>query len=235
MGCHAGASPHVPIWGAQLAAPTPSPPQGPELSACLSATFTHVCSAPPATGPPPGQGSGPGHSAGSAQSRAARCVPAGMEAGDEKEESPLPAALGRFQLSEEYGFLLPSPLVGHGRALAWQILGLVSDLVQTMEAEFQQCFTVVYRSNEECMRGFGLGRFIGQIPHFKNDCAGCNKRHRGEEQELCYSDSGCGFTALYTRTRREFRWQISRAASGAICHRAQFAAGALRDRQFIGH
>jgi len=49
-----------------------------------------------------------------------------MEAGDEKEESPLPAALGRFQLSEEYGFLLPSPLVGHGRALAWQILGLVS-------------------------------------------------------------------------------------------------------------
>uniref|UniRef100_A0A8C9FT13 I23O2 dioxygenase n=1 Tax=Pavo cristatus TaxID=9049 RepID=A0A8C9FT13_PAVCR len=33
-----------------------------------------------------------------------------MEAGDEKEESPQPAALGRFQLSEEYGFLLPSPL-----------------------------------------------------------------------------------------------------------------------------
>lgn len=77
------------------------------------------------------------------------------------------------------------------------------------------------------MRDFGLGRFIGQIPHFKNDYAGCSKRHRGEEQELCNSDSGCGFT------RREFRWQISCATSGAICHQAQLTAGALRDRQTV--
>lgn len=40
-----------------------------------------------------------------------------MEAGDGKEESLQPMALSRFQLSEEYGFLLPNPLVGHGRAL----------------------------------------------------------------------------------------------------------------------
>ncbi|NXJ16209.1 I23O2 dioxygenase, partial [Odontophorus gujanensis] len=33
-----------------------------------------------------------------------------MEAGEEKEESPLPMVLSRFQLSEEYGFLLPNPL-----------------------------------------------------------------------------------------------------------------------------
>ncbi|OXB75066.1 UNVERIFIED_CONTAM: hypothetical protein H355_015427 [Colinus virginianus] len=33
-----------------------------------------------------------------------------MEAGEEKEESPLPTVLSRFQLSEEYGFLLPNPL-----------------------------------------------------------------------------------------------------------------------------
>nr|XP_047903269.1 indoleamine 2,3-dioxygenase 2 [Anser cygnoides] len=33
-----------------------------------------------------------------------------MEAGDGKEETPLPSALSRFQLSEDYGFLLPSPL-----------------------------------------------------------------------------------------------------------------------------
>lgn len=39
-----------------------------------------------------------------------------MEAGDGKEETPLPSALSRFQLSEDYGFLLPSPLVGGGRA-----------------------------------------------------------------------------------------------------------------------
>ncbi|XP_075300781.1 indoleamine 2,3-dioxygenase 2 isoform X3 [Opisthocomus hoazin] len=33
-----------------------------------------------------------------------------MEAGDGTEETPLPLALTRFQLSEEYGFLLPHPL-----------------------------------------------------------------------------------------------------------------------------
>lgn len=62
--------------------------------------------------PPPGQGSGLAqHKAGQ------QSVPAGMEAGDGKEESLQPMALSRFQLSEEYGFLLPNPLVGHGRAL----------------------------------------------------------------------------------------------------------------------
>lgn len=40
----------------------------------------------------------------------------GMEAGDGKEETPLSSALSRFQLSEDYGFLLPNPLVGDGRA-----------------------------------------------------------------------------------------------------------------------
>uniref|UniRef100_A0A493TR63 Indoleamine 2,3-dioxygenase 2 n=1 Tax=Anas platyrhynchos platyrhynchos TaxID=8840 RepID=A0A493TR63_ANAPP len=39
-----------------------------------------------------------------------------MEAGDGKEETPLSSALSRFQLSEDYGFLLPNPLVGDGRA-----------------------------------------------------------------------------------------------------------------------
>ncbi|XP_074784466.1 indoleamine 2,3-dioxygenase 2-like [Athene noctua] len=33
-----------------------------------------------------------------------------MEPGDGAEETPLPLALARFQLSEEYGFLLPHPL-----------------------------------------------------------------------------------------------------------------------------
>ncbi|XP_035201084.1 indoleamine 2,3-dioxygenase 2 isoform X1 [Oxyura jamaicensis] len=33
-----------------------------------------------------------------------------MEASDGKEETPLPSALSRFQLSEDYGFLLPNPL-----------------------------------------------------------------------------------------------------------------------------
>ncbi|KAI6073572.1 Indoleamine 2,3-dioxygenase 2 isoform X1 [Aix galericulata] len=33
-----------------------------------------------------------------------------MEAGDGKEETPLSLALSRFQLSEDYGFLLPNPL-----------------------------------------------------------------------------------------------------------------------------
>ncbi|XP_042657443.1 LOW QUALITY PROTEIN: indoleamine 2,3-dioxygenase 2 [Tyto alba] len=41
-----------------------------------------------------------------------------MEAGDGTEEPPLPLALTRFQLSEEYGFLLPHPLVGDGCATA---------------------------------------------------------------------------------------------------------------------
>jgi len=41
-----------------------------------------------------------------------------MEAGDGTEETPLPLALTRFQLSEEYGFLLPHPLVGDGCATA---------------------------------------------------------------------------------------------------------------------
>lgn len=67
---------------------------------------------PQAPPPPPGQGSGLAqHKAGQ------QSVPAGMEAGDGKEESLQPMALSRFQLSEEYGFLLPNPLVGHGRAL----------------------------------------------------------------------------------------------------------------------
>lgn len=39
-----------------------------------------------------------------------------MEASDGKEETPLPSALSRFQLSEDYGFLLPNPLVGGGCA-----------------------------------------------------------------------------------------------------------------------
>ncbi|NXY36333.1 I23O2 dioxygenase, partial [Pomatorhinus ruficollis] len=33
-----------------------------------------------------------------------------MEAGDDTEEPPLPLELGRFQVSEEFGFLLPDPL-----------------------------------------------------------------------------------------------------------------------------
>ncbi|NXK46713.1 I23O2 dioxygenase, partial [Chauna torquata] len=33
-----------------------------------------------------------------------------MEAGNMKEETPLPSALSLFQLSEDYGFLLPNPL-----------------------------------------------------------------------------------------------------------------------------
>ncbi|NWI42352.1 I23O2 dioxygenase, partial [Picathartes gymnocephalus] len=33
-----------------------------------------------------------------------------MEAGDDTEEPPLPLALTRFQVSEEFGFLLPNPL-----------------------------------------------------------------------------------------------------------------------------
>ncbi|NWI84055.1 I23O2 dioxygenase, partial [Dryoscopus gambensis] len=33
-----------------------------------------------------------------------------MEAGDDTEEPPLPLALTRFQISEEFGFLLPDPL-----------------------------------------------------------------------------------------------------------------------------
>ncbi|KAM7080867.1 LOW QUALITY PROTEIN: indoleamine 2,3-dioxygenase 2-like [Ciconia maguari] len=41
-----------------------------------------------------------------------------MEAADGTEETPLPLALTRFQLSEEYGFLLPDPLVGDGCATA---------------------------------------------------------------------------------------------------------------------
>ena len=41
-----------------------------------------------------------------------------MEASDSTEETPLPLALTRFQLSEDYGFLLPDPLVGDGCATA---------------------------------------------------------------------------------------------------------------------
>lgn len=41
-----------------------------------------------------------------------------METGEGTEETPLPLALTRFQLSEEYGFLLPHPLVGDGCAIA---------------------------------------------------------------------------------------------------------------------
>uniref|UniRef100_U3IEL5 Indoleamine 2,3-dioxygenase 2 n=1 Tax=Anas platyrhynchos platyrhynchos TaxID=8840 RepID=U3IEL5_ANAPP len=44
-----------------------------------------------------------------------------MEAGDGKEETPLSSALSRFQLSEDYGFLLPNPLVGDGRATMPQL------------------------------------------------------------------------------------------------------------------
>lgn len=39
-----------------------------------------------------------------------------MEASDGTEETPPPLTLTRFQLSEEYGFLLPDPLVGDGCA-----------------------------------------------------------------------------------------------------------------------
>lgn len=39
-----------------------------------------------------------------------------MEASDDTEEPPLPLALTRFQVSEEFGFLLPDPLVGAGCA-----------------------------------------------------------------------------------------------------------------------
>lgn len=41
-----------------------------------------------------------------------------MEGGEGTEETPLPLVLTRFQLSEEYGFLLPDPLVGDGCATA---------------------------------------------------------------------------------------------------------------------
>uniref|UniRef100_A0A8B9T3W6 Indoleamine 2,3-dioxygenase 2 n=1 Tax=Anas platyrhynchos TaxID=8839 RepID=A0A8B9T3W6_ANAPL len=73
---------------------------------------------------PPGQGSWPGravlaqHIPGAGQSVPPRSCSAslapqpapGMEAGDGKEETPLSSALSRFQLSEDYGFLLPNPL-----------------------------------------------------------------------------------------------------------------------------
>lgn len=39
-----------------------------------------------------------------------------MESSDGTEEPPLPLALSRFQVSEEFGFLLPDPLVGAGCA-----------------------------------------------------------------------------------------------------------------------
>ncbi|XP_072773720.1 indoleamine 2,3-dioxygenase 2 isoform X6 [Taeniopygia guttata] len=39
-----------------------------------------------------------------------------MEASDDPEEPPLPLPLTRFQISEEFGFLLPDPLVGLGCA-----------------------------------------------------------------------------------------------------------------------
>lgn len=39
-----------------------------------------------------------------------------MEAREDTEEPPLPLALATFQVSEEFGFLLPDPLVGAGSA-----------------------------------------------------------------------------------------------------------------------
>ncbi|XP_015504195.1 indoleamine 2,3-dioxygenase 2 isoform X9 [Parus major] len=39
-----------------------------------------------------------------------------MQASGDTEEPPLPLALSRFQVSEEFGFLLPDPLVGAGCA-----------------------------------------------------------------------------------------------------------------------
>lgn len=41
-----------------------------------------------------------------------------MENCDDTEEPPLPLVLSRFQISEEFGFLLPNPLVGAGCASA---------------------------------------------------------------------------------------------------------------------
>lgn len=84
----------------------------------LSATFNRVCSATPAIGLwlPPGQGALAQHIPGAGQAPGARSHPdpAVMEPGHGSEEPPLPLALARFQLSEEYGSLLPEPLVGHG-------------------------------------------------------------------------------------------------------------------------
>lgn len=222
-----------PHMGGTARSPHPKPAAGAGAQRLLISNLYSCLLSPSGHGSPPRTRFGAGAQRWLSTKQGSTACPGwdggrGREGGEPtaRGAGPLPALRGvRLPSAQPSGRTRPCPRVadtGVGeRRAGW--------------VDTQQCFTVVYRSDEECMRGFGLGRFIGQIPHFKNDCAGCNKRHRGEEQELCYSDSGCGFTALYTRTRREFRWQISRAASGAICHRAQFAAGALRDRQFIGH
>lgn len=85
-----------------------------------------------------------------------------MEAGDSTDKSPPPLALTRFQLSEEYGFLLPRPLVGNGCATAsvchrswrperprgWRGLsGWVS---------VHRCSRAVYKCEEEDTWYFGL-------------------------------------------------------------------------------
>lgn len=96
-----------------------------------------------------------------------------MEAGDGTEETRLPLALSRFQLSEEYGFLLPNPLVGGGCATASAryeredrgIEGLVSGFWWGFNLTLQQAM----KSNEEGTCYCGLDSFTGQTLHLKND------------------------------------------------------------------